>query len=47
MTEELVQHGFHLIETAHEGCLCFDPNVAPVPLIHELHKGVFECVAWR
>ena len=47
MTEELVQHGFHLIETAHEGCLCLDPNVAPAPLIHELHKGVFECVAWR
>jgi hypothetical protein len=47
MAEELVQHGFHLIETAHEGCLCLDPTVAPASLIHELHKGVFECLAWR
>jgi ubiquinone/menaquinone biosynthesis C-methylase UbiE len=47
MTEELVQRGFHQIETAHEGCLCLDPSVAPAPLIHELHKGVFECLARR
>src|SRR5262249_18779735 len=47
MTEALVQHGFHSVETAHEGCLCLDPSVAPAPLIHELHKDVFECVAWR
>jgi SAM-dependent methyltransferase len=47
MTEELVRQGFYGIETAHEGCLCLDPTIAPAPLIHELHKGVFECVAWR
>jgi SAM-dependent methyltransferase len=47
MTEELTQQGFHEIQTAHEGCLSLDPTIAPAPLIHELHKGVFECLAWR
>lgn len=47
MTEALRHHGFHSIETAHEGCLCLDPSVGSAPLIHELHKGVFECLAWR
>jgi SAM-dependent methyltransferase len=47
MTEELVRHGFHSIESAHEGCLCLDAETPLTLPIQPLGFEVFESLALR
>jgi len=45
MAEELTRQGFHLIQSAHEGCLCLDSEVPSVQPIYDLRMAVFESLA--
>lgn len=47
MTDELVRKGFHAVESAHEGCLCLDPEAPHVRPIHPASVDVFESLARR
>jgi SAM-dependent methyltransferase len=47
MSEEFARHGFHMIQSAHEGCLCLDPSGASVRPLYDLRMNVFESIAWR
>src|SRR5262249_12420979 len=45
MTEELMRHGFHTVQSAFEGCLCLDTDAPPVNPVHDRRRCVFETVA--